>query len=112
MAEVAIPYSERLGRSKLSVFRDGRIFLQSIVWTVMMYNPVRIFGLVGLAGVAWAGLVAFSLILARLSGIKSLGPWGVTALFSALVLGVAGISVFALGATFNYLVSLFYQRPI
>jgi glycosyltransferase involved in cell wall biosynthesis len=112
MAEVAIPYSERLGRSKLSVFRDGRIFLQSIVWTVMMYNPVRIFGLVGLAGVAWAGLVAFSLILARLSGIKSLGPWGVAALFSALVLGVAGISVFALGATFNYLVSLFYQRPI
>jgi hypothetical protein len=33
-------------------------------------------------------------------------------LFWGLVSGVAGISVFALGATFNYLVSLFYQRPI
>jgi hypothetical protein len=26
--------------------------------------------------------------------------------------GVAGISLFALGSTFNYLVSLFYQTPI
>jgi hypothetical protein len=29
-----------------------------------------------------------------------------------LVSGVSGISIFALGTTFNYLVSLFYQRPI
>jgi hypothetical protein len=28
------------------------------------------------------------------------------------VFGVAGISLFALGATFNYLVSLFYKEPI
>ena len=50
VAEVPIPYSERVGRSKLSVVRDGTVFLQSIVWTVMCYNPVRIFGLLGLAG--------------------------------------------------------------
>ena len=29
-----------------------------------------------------------------------------------MVISVTGISIFALGATFNYLVSLFYQRPI
>ena len=45
MAEIAIPYSERVGRSKLSVVRDGSIFLQSILWTVLTYNPVRILGL-------------------------------------------------------------------
>jgi hypothetical protein len=28
------------------------------------------------------------------------------------VSGVVGVSIFALGATFNYLVSLFYKRPI
>ncbi len=33
-------------------------------------------------------------------------------MFAALVCGVAGVSVFALGASFNYLVSLFYRRPI
>jgi len=40
--EFPIPYSERVGRSKLSVLRDGSIFLQSMVWTVLTYNPVRI----------------------------------------------------------------------
>jgi hypothetical protein len=29
-----------------------------------------------------------------------------------LISGVAGISIFALGVTFNYLVSLFYKEPI
>ena len=34
------------------------------------------------------------------------------ALFVALISAVAGIDLFALGATFNYLVSLFYKKPI
>ncbi len=112
MVEIAIPYSERLGRSKLSVIRDGRIFLESMVWTVLSYNPVRIFGLLGLLGMLLAGLIAVGLVIARLSGITTLGPWGVAALYTALVCGVGGISIFALGAAFNYLVSLFYKRPI
>ena len=112
MTEVPIPYSERLGRSKLSVVRDGTTFLQSIVWTVLNYNPVRIFGLIGLGGVAVAGLVALGLVVLRLNGVTTLGPWGVAAVFWAMVSGVTGISVFALGATFNYLVSLFHKQPI
>lgn len=112
MAEVPIPYSERVGRSKLNVVRDGSLFLHSILWTVLTYNPVRIFGLLGLAGVAFAAAVALGVAIARLSGITSLGPWGVAAVFTALVSGVTGISVFSLGVTFNYLVSLFYKRPV
>jgi glycosyltransferase involved in cell wall biosynthesis len=112
MKEVPIPYEERLGNSKLSVVRDGSIFLQSIIWTVLMYNPVRILGLIGLGGVAVAMLVGLGLVVTRLSGVTELGPWGVAALFFALVSGVAGISIFALGSTFNYLVSLFYKIPI
>jgi glycosyltransferase involved in cell wall biosynthesis len=112
MAEVPIPYSERLGRSKLSVIRDGSEFLQSILWTVLAYNPVRVLGIIGLVGVAFAGAVMLGLAGTRLTGVTNLGPWGVTALYAALVAGVAGISIFSLGATFNYLVSLFYKRPI
>jgi uncharacterized membrane protein len=55
------------------------------------------------------GLVILGL---RVSGVTSLGPWGIAALFAGLVSGVAGVSIFALGATSNYLVSLFYKRPI
>jgi hypothetical protein len=94
------------------VIRDGSVFLQSIVWTVMTYNPVRIMGLVGLGGVALAFLVLLGLVIAHLSGMTTLGTWGVAALYWALVSAVAGISIFALGATFNYLVSLFYKTPI
>ena len=112
MTEVPIPYSERVGRSKLSVVRDGRIFFQSMVWTVMGYNPVRVLGLLGLGGVVPAFLIGLGLLITRLSGVTALGPWGVVAVFSAMVLGVSGVSVFALGATFNYLVSLFYEQPI
>ena len=110
--EVPIPYSERVGRSKLSVNRDGRIFLQSMVWTAMSYNPVRILGLIGLGCLGVTGLVSLGLVLARLNGISSLGTWGVVALFLGMISGVAGVNIFALGITFNYLVALFYKKPI
>jgi len=112
MAEVPIPYSERLGRSKLNVVSDGILFLHSMVWTVFTYNPVGILGIIGLGGIIMALIIGLALILARISGTTTLGPWGVAAVYFAMVSGVAGISIFALGTTFNYLVSLFYRRPI
>jgi glycosyltransferase involved in cell wall biosynthesis len=112
IGEIPIPYSERVGRSKLSVMRDGRIFLQSMIWTVLSYNPVRILGAIGSIGIGVAGLVFLGLLIARLQGITILGPWGVVALFTALISSIAGINIFALGVTFNYLVSLFYKKPI
>lgn len=110
--EVPIPYQERLGRSKLSVIRDGQRFLSSILWTALAYNPVRVLGLAGGAGVAAMMLIGLGLLVARLTGVTTLGPWGAFAVFAAVVLGVTGVSVFSLGATFNYLVSLFHKRPV
>lgn len=112
MAEVPIPYSERLGRSKLSVVRDGTIFLRSIIWTALTYNPVQILGMIGLGGMALAMTIALGLVTHRLSGITTLKAWGVTALFVALVAGITAIDIFALGITFNYLVALFNKRPV
>jgi glycosyltransferase involved in cell wall biosynthesis len=110
--EIPIPYSERVGRSKLSVIYDGRIFLQSMIWTAMSYNPVRILGLIGLGGIGLAGLIFTGLLVNRLNGVTVLGPLGVFLLFLALVSTIAGINIFALGVTFNYLISLFYKSPI
>ena len=112
MLEIPIPYNERVGRSKLSAVRDGSIYVQTITWTVLSYNPVRIFGVLGLLGVVLAGIISLGLVIARLSGTTSLPAWGVAALYSALVFGVTGVSFFAFGTTFNYLVSLFHKRPI
>jgi hypothetical protein len=83
-----------------------------MVWTVLTYNPVRILGFIGLAGMALAAVIVLGLIFARLRGQTTLAPAEVAALFVGLVSAVLGISVFSLGITFNYLVSLFYKRPI
>jgi hypothetical protein len=112
VVEVPIPYKERVGRSKLSVVRDGTRFLNSIIWTVLTYNPVRILGFLGLGMIGFALLVALGLVVARLSGVTTLGPWGVALIYAALVLGVTGVSVFSLGVTFNYLVSLFSRQTV
>jgi hypothetical protein len=110
--EVPIPYRERVGRSKLSVVRDGMRFLQTIIWTALNYNPVRILGGIGVGFLLVAGVIGAVLVGMRLSGIEQLGPWGVASVFIAALSGVVGVTLFSLGATFNYLVSLFHQRPI
>src|SRR5215211_5067831 len=113
IGEIPIPYSERVGRSKLSVIRDGRIFMQSMVWTALSYNPVRILGLLGVAGIGIASLVFLWILYVRfINGVTVLGPWGVAALFLALISTITGVNLLALGITFNYLVALFYKTPI
>lgn len=112
MVEVPIPYSERLGRSKLSVIKDGWIFLESMIWTVLSYNPVRVLGIIGIFTLLISFMIFLGLIISRFSGVTDIGPWGVFALFTGMIFSVGGISIFALGATFNYLVSIFYKKKI
>jgi len=111
IVEVPIPYHERAGRSKLNVVRDGTRFLQSIIWTALSYNPVRIFGGLGLLALAVALGLSGWFVALRISGVTTFNPWRVAALYGALVLGLCGVSLFTLGSTFNYLILLFYQRP-
>jgi len=111
LVEVPIPYRERVGRSKLSVVRDGLRYTQSILWTALGYNPVRLLGALGVGGVGIALLVGLGLVVARLRGVTTLSPWAIAAIFTALVTGVGGVSLFGLGATFNYLVALFRKQP-
>ena len=112
MIEVAIPYSERIGRSKLSVVRDGMRFGQSIVWTALNYNPARPFGLIGMVSFGIAALIALALIWYRVQGVQSISPLGAFALFSALVLSIGGVTLIALGFSFNYFVALFHKTPV
>lgn len=112
MIEVPIPYSERVGRSKLNAVGDGLVFAQSIVWTALHYNPVRPLGLVGIVALGLAALIGLGLVVARLQGVTTVGPLGAFALFAALVLGVAGVSILALGISFNYFVALFHKEPV
>lgn len=110
IVEVPINYSERVGRSKLSVVRDGMRFLNTILMTALTYNPARIFGLIG-TGLVGLGFLSTLWRTVTHSQAKredsQLVSW-----FAGLVLGSAGVNIFSLGTIFNYLVSLFHKRPI
>jgi hypothetical protein len=110
--EVPIPYEERLGRSKLSVVRDGMRFLSTIVWTALNYNPVRVLGGIGLGLAAIAGAIGAVVVGMRIAGVTRLMSWGVGGVFAASICAVSGVTLFSLGTTFNYLVSLFHKQPI
>lgn len=110
MVEIPIPYKERSGRSKLSVVRDGLRFFKSIVWTALTYNPVRIFGGLGIALLLLAGVIAGLPLLAHLGGNEQ--TWPFPQFFGALVLAVAGVTLYTTGTSFSYIVTLFHRRPI
>lgn len=110
--EVPIEYSERIGRSKLSVVRDGMRFTNTIVWTTMTYNPVRLWGGIGLALGAVAALLAVILVADWLAGNVVLGALSPFAAFAMLVFGVTGASVFSFGVMFSYLVAIFTGEPV
>lgn len=110
MVEIAIPYKERSGRSKLSVVRDGLRFFKSIVWTALTYNPVRMFGGLGALLLLLAVIVAGLPLLSHLSGAAA--DWPFPRFFGALVLAVAGVTLYTTGTSFSYIVALFHKRPI
>lgn len=110
IVETPIPYKERSGRSKLSVVRDGLRFFKSIVWTALTYNPVRIFGGVGLAMLLLSVLILGG--QAALHLVAGQPGWSFPMIFGALVLAVAGVTLYTTGTTFSYVVALFHQRPI
>lgn len=78
----------------------------------MNYKPVRILEGTSLALLAVAGVIAAILVGMRLPGITQLGLWSVAGVFIASLSVISGVTLFSLGATFNYLVSLFHRRPI
>jgi hypothetical protein len=110
--EIPMPYEERRGSSKLSVVRDGLRFLQTIIWTALLYNPARPLGGTGFGLFIVGTLIALTLVGMRISGVTELGPLGIAGAFAAMVLGVVGFDLFALGATFNYLVALYNKDVV
>ncbi len=112
IVEVPIAYAERIGRSKLSVVRDGVRFTNTIVWTTMTYRPVRVWGGIGLVLGTIAALLALALLADWAMRNALLAQFAPFAAFLMLVLGVLGASVFSLGVMFSYLTAIFTRKPV
>ncbi len=91
IAEVPMPYDERIGQSKLSVVWDGFRFLLTILFSFCCYSPIKsalaacvgvmLLGGLLIGGLAWAGSPAA--LLASLG--STLAVLGVLLLWTGLV---------------------------
>lgn len=91
--EKPIPYSERVGQSKLSVLGDGVRFLRVILGTVFAYFPLRVFGPLAVASLALAAGLALLPVRTYLGG-SPIEEWMIYRLLTVLTLSVCA-SVFA-----------------
>jgi len=96
MVEVPIPYCERVGRSKLNVTKDGMRFLRSILWTATLYNPLGVFGTLGLAMLVLAVIFGVPPLLFYLQH-RSVPEESIYRLLTVLVLSAAGLNVVVFG---------------
>lgn len=109
IVEVPIPYRERVGSSKLSAVKDGMRFLRTIVGIARLYNPLKFFGLIGLAMIALGCYLSIEPIWYYLN-VRRVEDWEIYRLFTIMVLFVTGINVITFGAFSNYILSLIHQR--
>ncbi|MFN0071426.1 MAG: glycosyltransferase family 2 protein [Chloroflexota bacterium] len=109
MVEVPISYKERVGASKLNPFSDGLRFLRSILWTATLYNPLGTFGVIGIALLALAVVLAVPPSLYYIQN-RSLQENMIYRLFAVLILTVAGANVVAFGLTCRSVIGLLPSR--
>jgi len=96
LIEHPIPYSERVGQSKLSVVRDGVRFLRVILGTVFAYFPMRVFAPLAAACFVLAGGLALLPVRAYLGG-AGIEEWLIYRLLTVLTLSVCGAIFSAIG---------------
>ncbi len=96
LVEHPIPYSERVGQSKLSVIHDGVRFLRVILGTVFAYFPMRVFGPLAAICFALAGGLGLMPVRFYLGG-SGLEDWMIYRLLTVLTLAVCGAIFAAIG---------------
>ncbi len=111
LVEVAMPYAERVGRSKLSVLWDGARFLQTIVHAAVAYRPARLLGIVaGLLALVAIAVGAAPAWLWLTEG--HLEEWMIYRILLAWLLAVASALVVCATAVADRIAVLAHARPL
>lgn len=110
IVEVAIPYADRQGQSKLNVVKDGLRFLRVILGIIFAYFPLRVFGPLGAAfllAAAGYGGGAVSMYLRE----HVIQDWLIYRLLTVLTLGVCGTICLAFGLVAQRLSNAVTRKP-
>lgn len=110
--EVPIPYDARAGRSKLHLVKDGMRFVSSILTISRLYNPLKLFGLLGMGFLLAASLLSLDPVVHYLQ-VRRVEETAIYRLFTVMVLVVTGINLLTFGAFCNRVLTMLYpHRPI
>lgn len=108
--EIPMPYDERAGASKLNPITDGLRFLWTILRTAHRYNPLKVFGLIGILliviGIGYGiGPLAYYLEVQRVE------DWAIYRLVAVIVLVVSGVNVLFFGVVANVVLAATHRMP-
>lgn len=109
--EVPIRYRERVGQSKLNVVTDGLRFLNAILRISRLYNPLRLFGAIGITMLTiglWLGLGPLYYYLQ----VRRVEDTELYRLFTIMVFFITGINLITFGGLANYIVELAHGKAI
>ena len=109
VAEVPMPYAERIGDSKLRVLRDGVRFMLSIRDAALLYQPSRLFGFVASFCVAIAALLGAYPVEFYWSN-RRLEEWMIYRLLLCGLLFISAFSLIAASVLSERILSLVYHR--
>lgn len=110
IVEVPISYAERSGESKLNVVSDGVRFLRIILGTVLMYNPFKIFLVVGLVFEIIAAILLSALVNAVVTQETTLFSDYIYRSIGAMYFFTAGIQIILFGILARFIVSTFFRQ--
>jgi glycosyltransferase involved in cell wall biosynthesis len=105
VVEVPIPYDKRVGRSKLSIVKDGVRFLRTIVGLAETYNPLKFFGVVGAAMLGVAFLLGIKPVV-HYFWYREVPLSEIYRLLTVIVLAVTGLNAITFGLAANQVIAL------
>lgn len=109
IAEVPMPYTERIGQSKLRVLGDGWRFLRIIVDTALMYRPLRLLGASGALLLALG--IAYGLFpVAFYAANRRIEEWMIYRLVAVAVAVTSGVALVSIGLLAQQTVSLIHDN--
>jgi glycosyltransferase involved in cell wall biosynthesis len=108
--EIPMPYNERGGASKLNPVTDGLRFLWTILRTAHRYNPLKVFGLIGLVLVA-VGIGYGIGPLAYYLQVQRIEDWAIYRLVTVIVLVISGINLLFFGVVANVVLAAAHRMP-
>ena len=108
--EIPMAYDERAGASKLNPVTDGLRFLWTILRTAHRYNPLKVFGLIGLVlivvGIGYGvGPLAYYIQVQRVE------DWAIYRLVAVIVLLVSGVNILFFGVVANVVLAATHRMP-